>query len=76
MKYLEFFRRGKITLPPVTPMEIICGDCVGEDFPIKTNLRSDGSCAVCGSHSFVCATRYFKVTVRHLLSQKTEEVSK
>lgn len=75
---LRIFRLKPITnLPRPSQMEIICGDCGGEEiYPKKTFLMTDGTCAGCGGQSFVCAVRLFKVLARHLLTEKKEEVSK
>ncbi len=75
---LRIFRRKPIAnLPRPSPMEIICGDCAGDEiYPMKTFLMTDGTCAGCGGQSFVCAVRLLKVLARHLLIQKTAEISK
>lgn len=54
-------------LPRQTEMEIVCGDCAGDDvYPVKTFLMTDGNCAGCGGRSFVCAVRLSKMLARHL----------
>lgn len=76
---LQIFRRKRnlSNLPRPSQMEIICGDCGGDEiYPRKTFLMTDGSCADCGGRDFADATRVFTVLARHLLSQKTEEVNK
>ena len=60
-------------MPRMTEMKIVCGDCGGDEIkPVETILMSDGFCAGCGGHSFVCAARLSMVLARHLQSTKEE----
>ena len=77
---LRIFKRRRRTiylLPRTTQMEIICGDCAGDEiYPEKTILMSDGTCANCGGRSFVCAVRLFKMLTRHFLTRQKVKTSK
>jgi hypothetical protein len=43
---------------PVIGVQIICGDCSGEDvLPIKTYMDRRGRCETCGSKSYILASR-------------------
>ena len=43
-----------IDLPRTTPIQIICGDCAGDDdLPVLTSLNTNGRCARCGGGSYM-----------------------
>lgn len=69
-----FDRISSRSLPQVLPQEIICGNCCGEaTLPIRTNITSDGRCAVCGGRSFVPASTVCEALARHLKHKKIVE---
>ena len=71
---LRFFKTKPISnLPRTSQMEIVCGDCGGDELhPKKTFLLTDGTCAECGGRFYACAFRITTMLARHLSNQKTE----
>lgn len=77
---LKIFERiSAKSLPREIAVEIICGDCSGEEIlPIRTKLTSDGLCGVCGGRSFVPASPLCEALAKHLkikrnkIEEKTE----
>lgn len=69
-----FEKSNVINLPVATEIEIVCGDCAGEEvLPRRTNLRSDGRCAVCGGRSFVSAAKLCTALSQHIQNQKEKK---
>ena len=53
-----------------TGIQIICGDCSGEDdMPVKTYLDMLGNCSQCGGHSYILASNRFIYT-QQLVSKR------
>lgn len=70
-----FDKVSKQALPRILKTEIVCGDCGGDELlPHRTNLTSDGSCAVCGGRSLVIASTLCEALARHLKNSKNNEV--
>ncbi|HQU82977.1 MAG TPA: hypothetical protein PKY59_07635 [Pyrinomonadaceae bacterium] len=66
-----FEKISSLNLPKITAIEIICGDCAGEEtLPRRTELRSDGRCAVCGGRSYVPAANLCKALSQHIQNQR------
>ncbi len=69
-----FEKVSKQSLPQVTQIQIICGDCAGDELlPGRTNLTADARCAVCGGRSFVMASPLCEALAQHLKKQKLKE---
>lgn len=69
-----FDKISDAALPCILPIEIICGDCCGDArLPIRTNLTSDGRCAVCFGRSFEIASRLCGALAQHLQNSRKEE---
>ncbi|HVG18401.1 MAG TPA: hypothetical protein VNI02_05060 [Blastocatellia bacterium] len=53
-----------------TGIQIICGDCSGEDdLPIKTYIDRFGNCSQCGGHSYILASNRFIYTQQLVASR-------
>ena len=62
------------SLPRVTPTQIICGDCAGDELlPKRTNLTTTGACAVCGGRSFVTAAPLAAALAQHISNKRKDE---
>lgn len=49
---------SKDAMPKVMPIEIICGNCAGDELlPIPTTLTASGLCAECGGNNYVLASK-------------------
>lgn len=63
-----------VNLPKTTAIEIICGDCAGDELlPLRTKLRSDGRCAVCGGRSYVPAAKLCNALSQHIQNQREKK---
>jgi hypothetical protein len=52
------------------PVQIVCGDCAGEDNrPKRTCLNAQGQCERCGGHSYVLASTIVVQTLRARIAQ-------
>lgn len=70
-----FAQISQQSLPVVTPTEIVCGDCAGDELlPIRTKLTGDGRCAVCGGRSYEIASRICEALARHLQKIKIHTI--
>lgn len=61
---------SKQSMPGVTAIQIVCGDCGGDStFPVKTLLTSIGTCSRCAGRNYVLAAKISGALTRHLLKQ-------
>jgi len=65
---------GAASMPGVTQINIVCGDCAGDELlPIKTKLTTDGRCAECGGRSYEFASLIGAALARYLRNNKEEK---
>jgi hypothetical protein len=66
-------RLTRHAVPALTPTEIICGDCAGDDLlPRRTKLTVEGSCAKCGGRSYALASLVGVALACYLRNNNTE----
>jgi Zn finger protein HypA/HybF involved in hydrogenase expression len=57
-------------------VQIICGDCSGNDYlPKKTLLGRDGACAQCGGHSYILASNRVSNAQQIMISRLSAQES-
>jgi hypothetical protein len=61
-------------LVKTAPVQIICGDCSGEnDTPVRTFLSDHGNCLKCGGYSYVLASTLATNSMVHQVAKRLSE---
>lgn len=75
MKAAEFEPVSRASVPRLTAILIVCGDCGGDALvPLKTFMTDAGTCSRCGGGSFALAAKINSALVRHIHQQRQGEI--